>query len=602
MLNSGKVRQKQKIVMRNISKGLLFRTMILFTSLNSLLRSKSSHSNFLFVSSFTISTRTTIRINPFNTHSSSFMTLASSRGNNQNTMTEFLQYKDLSYATDLTTNIGGYNRPIINWYPGHIAKAESLLSETLKSVDVVIEVRDARAPKATAHPKVPEWAGGKPRILVFTKADMIPKQNIPLWKKYAEIHGSNTDIWDSDSSDLVNQGEDLQVKNRVLQAIQEREKYAVTNRNSKKSRSKTPPTKQKNNYMGRKDNVVSQISDCLFVDAKRGQGIHAIHRSIWRAGQHVNERRARRGLAPRPLRVGIIGYPNVGKSALINRIIGRKRARSSDTPGVTRSLQWVRVRTSSNISNTAATNKGKEFELLDSPGIIPASMMNRQSDAMLLAICNSIGTGAYDNQAVAAFFMEYIKTLHIPMNKQNLAAPKFREKCMERYKFDPFKPVSVPSHSLDSSDDEGEERLLTGEDMLYKVADNVCLGDLENASRKILQDFRNGRLGPISLQFAPDDENKSEKEEFNVELNMKRTVVDTSQGERGGSVSYETYEERLARLENEKMDRAQAALKTAKEKGLELPPSLQDEEGTDDTEEKEKVNEDEIGKGMFDGW
>jgi ribosome biogenesis GTPase A len=50
----------------------------------------------------------------------------------------------------------GYKKPTVNWYPGHIAKAERQLAETLKAVDVVVEVRDARACKATSHEKVGE--------------------------------------------------------------------------------------------------------------------------------------------------------------------------------------------------------------------------------------------------------------------------------------------------------------------------------------------------------------------------------------------------------------------------------------------------------------
>jgi 50S ribosome-binding GTPase len=80
------------------------------------------------------------------------------------------------------------------------------------------------------------------------------------------------------------------------------------------------------------------------------------------------------------------------KSALINRLLGRRRARTANTPGVTRSLQWIRIRT----DDGKKTNK-KEYELLDSPGIIP-SYLDDQSDALLLAACNCIGEASYDNQ------------------------------------------------------------------------------------------------------------------------------------------------------------------------------------------------------------
>jgi Ras superfamily GTP-binding protein YlqF len=64
--------------------------------------------------------------------------------------------------------------PSIQWYPGHIAKAERSLLEQLKKVDVVLEVRDARIPLATRHPQIGQWLGNKERVLVLNRVDMIP--------------------------------------------------------------------------------------------------------------------------------------------------------------------------------------------------------------------------------------------------------------------------------------------------------------------------------------------------------------------------------------------------------------------------------------------
>ena len=71
-----------------------------------------------------------------------------------------------------------------------------------------------------------------------------------------------------------------------------------------------------------------------------------VRKAVLAAGGHVNDRRARRGILPRAVRVAVVGYPNVGKSALINSLVGRKRAVSANRPGVTRSLQWIRIATS----------------------------------------------------------------------------------------------------------------------------------------------------------------------------------------------------------------------------------------------------------------
>lgn len=82
-------------------------------------------------------------------------------------------------------NIGSsVKSPVISWYPGHIAKAERELSDYLKKVDVVIEVRDARIPLSTTHPMVPEWVGNKPLIIAIARLDQISKQALIDWREY----------------------------------------------------------------------------------------------------------------------------------------------------------------------------------------------------------------------------------------------------------------------------------------------------------------------------------------------------------------------------------------------------------------------------------
>ncbi len=209
-------------------------------------------------------------------------------------------FDDVDIAEFTSAAGGGYNRPAVQWYPGHIAKAERQLSETLKAVDVVVEVRDARACKATAHPRVGEWCAGRPRIVVLTHLDMVPKAASATWRKAYETLGAER--WDEAP---INR----QVANQAKQARELRSKF--DNAGGKK--------KKKNNYSSADGNIetnnnnVTPVEQVLFVNAKQGQGIHALHRAIFKAGAHVQERRERRGLNPRALRVGIIGYPNVGK-------------------------------------------------------------------------------------------------------------------------------------------------------------------------------------------------------------------------------------------------------------------------------------------------
>mmetsp|Transcript_15067 Transcript_15067/g.23383 ORF Transcript_15067/g.23383 Transcript_15067/m.23383 type:complete len:545 (-) Transcript_15067:134-1768(-) len=473
--------------------------------------------------------------------------------------------------------LSGYKRPTVNWYPGHIAKAERLLSETLRSVDVVLEVRDARAPKATAHPRVGEWAAGKPRIVVLTKGDLVPGISRGQWRRsYEELGAAN---WDQEIAG--------DVKNQALQVIQERQKYedGSTYRTGRTIEKNKRNGNNHGNGKGGKKQQFSQVDAVMFINAKHGEGVHGLNRAILKSGAHINERRRRRGLSDRPLRVGVIGYPNVGKSALINKILGRKRAKSHNTPGVTRALQWIRVTTSETGSNDA----NKMFELLDSPGVIPSNLED-QSDALLLAAVNSIGEAAYDNQAVAAYLMEWIKTLHV-IGKEQVTAPQWREKVKERYKFDPMLPLKDQPllHSYLNEDDEDFEeqanRLLTGEDMLFMVADNTCMGDPENASRKILQDFRNGRVGPVALQLAPDSESDEGQKKVPLTPDLMR--------EGALNVHSLSLEDMAADEKDTKAsiaERANAAKEVAKEKGLELPPMVTD------------TDEDNVGRGMFEGW
>lgn len=215
-------------------------------------------------------------------------------------------------------------------------------------------------------------------------------------------------------------------------------------------------------------------------------------------------------------------------------------------------------------TDESKTSLAKEFELLDSPGIIPAKMVD-QSDALLLAACNCIGQAAYDNQAVAAYLCEWLKAIHL-MKKEGNSCPEWRRQCKERYGFDP----------LLRSEETGD--YLTGEDMLFLVADNTCRGDPEDASRKILQDFRSGRMGPISLQLAP------ESDKDNGQLAVKFAGEQERQKLRSERVKAQQEAQQL---------RARQAAEIAKERGLELPPVV-------NTGVVDKG--DDVGKGMFDGW
>jgi ribosome biogenesis GTPase A len=280
---------------------------------------------------------------------------------------------------------------LIQWYPGHIAKAEKNLKEQLKRVDVVLEVRDARIPLATNHPQMNEWVGTKARILVLNRVDMILPQVRSRWIEW-----------------FKNQGE-------------------------------VP----------------------YFTNAQHGQGITAVAKAAQAAGIELNQRRKDRGMLPRPVRAVVIGFPNVGKSALINRLLGKRVVESAARPGVTRQLRWVRI--------------SDQLQLLDAPGVIPARL-DDQSAGVKLAICDDIGEASYDNQLIAGVFVDIL-------NQLQETQPHFL----------PHHPL-LTRYDLDSI-------IHTGEAYLHALAEHRYKGDVERAARQMITDFRKGHLGSIPLEL-----------------------------------------------------------------------------------------------------
>ena len=179
----------------------------------------------------------------------------------------------------------------------------------------------------------------------------------------------------------------------------------------------------------------------------------------------LNERRREKGLRPRPVRAAVVGFPNVGKSALINRLIGRAQCASAGRPGVTRHLQWVSLGAEGAIM------------LLDAPGVLPMRLAD-QAAAVRLAICNDIGEASYTTSLVAAQFVELLRANTTPSTvAKRMAALE------ARYRVSP----------------EG----LTGEAYVVALAERDGDGDEERAGRRLLKDYQEGRLGNFCLEQPP---------------------------------------------------------------------------------------------------
>ena len=76
------------------------------------------------------------------------------------------------------------DKPIINWYPGHMNKARKSMEAGMKLIDLVIEILDARAPLSSRNPDIDKMAGGKDRLIIMNKADLADKNISDKWREY----------------------------------------------------------------------------------------------------------------------------------------------------------------------------------------------------------------------------------------------------------------------------------------------------------------------------------------------------------------------------------------------------------------------------------
>ncbi|KAI3917919.1 hypothetical protein MKW98_000153 [Papaver atlanticum] len=204
----------------------------------------------------------------------------------------------------------------------------------------------------------------------------------------------------------------------------------------------------------------NQGTKVVFANGKLGMGAIKLGRLAKSMAVGVNVKRKSKGLLPRAVRAGIVGYPNVGKSSLINRLLKRRLCTAAPRPGVTRHLKWVHF--------------GKDLELLDSPGIIPMRISD-QTSAIKLAICDDIGERSYNVADVAAILVQMLMRI-----------PTVGSKALyQRYKI----IAEGPGHS--------------GKIFIDKLALQMFNGDVHQASFRLLTDFRKGKFGWVALERPP---------------------------------------------------------------------------------------------------
>lgn len=178
----------------------------------------------------------------------------------------------------------------------------------------------------------------------------------------------------------------------------------------------------------------------------------------------MNQKRKEKGLKERKIRALILGIPNVGKSTLINRLVGKKATNVGNKPGITKQLEWIRV--------------NNQIELLDTPGILWPRLDN-QEVALNLAATTAIKEEILNVEDIAIYII-------------NKMLKEYPDNIKERYN-------------------------LTNEEDIIDIIDNIGkkIGAIRNKETDydkvyitVLRDLRDGRLGKVTFDtYLPNSKN-----------------------------------------------------------------------------------------------
>ena len=170
----------------------------------------------------------------------------------------------------------------------------------------------------------------------------------------------------------------------------------------------------------------------------------------------------------RVLRVMILGIPNVGKSTFINRVAGRKTAKTEDRPGVTRSKQWVPI--------------DRNLELLDTPGILWPKFED-QSVGLNLAYTGAVKDDILDTETLGCHLMAYL-------------GDQYPEALSTAYKL-----PDIPEREAEENDIAWGYRLLeaAGRKRGFLISGGEV--DTERTAKILLDEFRGGKLGRFTLEL-----------------------------------------------------------------------------------------------------
>ncbi|MDO4287901.1 MAG: ribosome biogenesis GTPase YlqF [Eubacterium sp.] len=271
------------------------------------------------------------------------------------------------------------NTDIIQWFPGHMAKAERQIKEKLKLIDIVVEVLDARLPVASKNPDIDQYTANKQHLVLLNKSDLADPSQNEAWLKHLKAQPG-----------------------------------------------------------------VDGVMLYNAYDRKKKDALVALIKSLNPKGK-------------KQLKCLLCGIPNVGKSTIINSLIGKKKAQIGNKPGVTKGQQWL------------TTPDG--IMLLDTPGILWPKFEDQQV-GVHLAWIGSIKDTIFEKENIAADLLKFL-TAHYPGNVEALYKIALADKGLPEV-FDAI----AQSRGL----------LLRGGEFDYL-----------RCSELILNDFKNGKVGQITI-------------------------------------------------------------------------------------------------------
>lgn len=193
------------------------------------------------------------------------------------------------------------------------------------------------------------------------------------------------------------------------------------------------------------------------VNSQRGSGIKQIEKTVQEVCKEKIERDRKRGILNRPVRAMVVGIPNVGKSTFINSFAGKACTKTGNKPGVTKGKQWIRM--------------NKTLELLDTPGILWPKFEDQQI-GLYLALIGSINDEVLQMDELAVSLIDMLKNYYPGL-------------LSSRYEVEEKEDNNEVLYDIAKA----RKCFLKGEEL-----------DIRKAANLVMDDFRAGRLGKITLE------------------------------------------------------------------------------------------------------